>query len=264
MTPECRCSLREQNVLIAGAINDLTEKDSTMAKSTVDEIRERFDNDVERFSNLETGQSAAIDASISLELVAKAANAATPNAKRLLDIGCGAGNFSLRTLGEGSYQSVTLVDLSQPMLERAVERIQGSHDIEVASHQTDIRKLEFGREEFDVVFAGAVLHHLRTDEEWDATFRKIFDALRPGGSFWIFDMVVSENEAVHKLQEERYGRYLSELKDDEYRDHVFSYIEKEDTPKPLIYQLELLRKVGFSQVDVLHFNTRFAAFGGVK
>jgi len=235
-----------------------------MAKSTVDEIRERFDNDVERFSDLETGQSAAMDAPIALELVAKAANAATPDAKRLLDIGCGAGNFSLRTLGEGDYESATLVDLSGPMLERAIERIQDAHEIEIASHQKDIRKLDLGRETFDVVVAGAVLHHLRTDDEWDATFRKIFDALSPGGSFWIFDMVVSANEDVHKLQEERYGRYLSDLKDEEYRDHVFSYIEKEDTPKPLIYQLELLRAVGFSQVDVLHFNTRFAAFGAVK
>ncbi|MGI6419673.1 MAG: hypothetical protein ACOX1P_28900 [Thermoguttaceae bacterium] len=33
-----------------------------MEKSTVDEIRQRFDADVERFSNLETGQSATIDA----------------------------------------------------------------------------------------------------------------------------------------------------------------------------------------------------------
>ena len=31
-------------------------------KSTVEEIRQRFDKDVERFSNLETGQSATIDA----------------------------------------------------------------------------------------------------------------------------------------------------------------------------------------------------------
>jgi glycerol uptake facilitator-like aquaporin len=31
-------------------------------KSTVDEIRQRFDADVERFSNLDTGQSATVDA----------------------------------------------------------------------------------------------------------------------------------------------------------------------------------------------------------
>ncbi len=43
-------------------------------KSTVEEIRERFDHDVERFSNLETGQSATIDSPLMLEMVAEAAS----------------------------------------------------------------------------------------------------------------------------------------------------------------------------------------------
>ena len=30
------------------------------------------------------------------------------------------------------------------------------------------------------------------------------------------------------------------------------------------YQLDLLRRVGFVDVDVLRYNTCFAAFGGVK
>ena len=38
-------------------------------KSTVDEIRQRFDADVERFSNLETGQSATADAPLGMELI---------------------------------------------------------------------------------------------------------------------------------------------------------------------------------------------------
>jgi tRNA (cmo5U34)-methyltransferase len=45
---------------------------------------------------------------------------------------------------------------------------------------------------------------------------------------------------------------------------VFAYIEQEDTPKSLLYQLELLRTVGFEQVDVLHKNVCFAAFGAIK
>jgi len=49
-------------------------------KSTVDEIRERFDNDVERFSNLETGQAAAMDASLHMQLVAEAADYAEEQA----------------------------------------------------------------------------------------------------------------------------------------------------------------------------------------
>ncbi len=63
-----------------------------MLKSTPEEIRRRFDADVERFSNLETGQSATMDAPLSLELVARAAATVCPRAESLLDIGCGAGN----------------------------------------------------------------------------------------------------------------------------------------------------------------------------
>jgi tRNA (cmo5U34)-methyltransferase len=39
-------------------------------KSTTEEIRARFDRDVERFSRLETGQQATMDAPLVLELVA--------------------------------------------------------------------------------------------------------------------------------------------------------------------------------------------------
>lgn len=238
--------------------------DDMQHKSGVDEIRTRFDNDVERFSNLETGQSATIDATIALDLVARAAVATTPHAKRLLDIGCGAGNFSLRTLAEGNFDAVTLVDLSSNMLDRAVQRITEKHDIQIETQQIDIRELELPNQKFDIVVAGAVLHHLRHEEEWEQVFARIFQMVKPGGGFWIFDMVASSNPAVSKLQNERYGEYLTELRDAAYRDHVFTYIEKEDTPRPLTFQLELLSRVGFSAVDVLHFNTRFAAFGGYR
>ena len=63
---------------------------------------------------------------------------------------------------------------------------------------------------------------------------------------------------------QRYGRYLTDLKGEAYRQEVFGYIEREDTPRPLVYQLDLLREVGFARVEVLHKNVCFAAFGAVK
>ena len=65
-------------------------------KSTVAEIRERFDHDVERFSNLQTGQAATIDSPLAMELIAQAAVTTTPRARHLLDVGCGAGNYTLK------------------------------------------------------------------------------------------------------------------------------------------------------------------------
>src|SRR3954469_17142460 len=67
-------------------------------KSTVEEIRRRFDADVERFSNLETGQSATVDAPLAMGLVAEAAAATTPHARHVLDVGCVAGNYTLKLL----------------------------------------------------------------------------------------------------------------------------------------------------------------------
>jgi tRNA (cmo5U34)-methyltransferase len=233
-------------------------------KSTVDEIRQRFDADVERFSNLDTGQSATVDAPLAMALVAQAAAAATPHARHVLDVGCGAGNYTLKLLEQLPNLDVTLIDLSRPMLDRSTERVGRATTGSVQAVQGDIREIELPDRGFDIVLAAAVLHHLRTDTEWRAVFASFHRALRPGGSIWIFDLVESSIPAVQQLQWRRYGEYLTGLKDDAYRDHVFAYVEREDTARPLVFQLDLLREAGFAQVDVLHKNVCFAAFGAEK
>jgi tRNA (cmo5U34)-methyltransferase len=233
-------------------------------KSTVAEIRARFDADVERFSNLETGQSATVDAPLALALIAEAAAACTPAARHILDVGCGAGNYTLKLLQLLPNRDVTLVDLSQPMLTRAVERLTPVTTGNVTAIPGDIRDIELPPESFDVILAAAVLHHLRSEEEWRRVCAAFYRSLRRGGSVWIFDLVESSLPAVQKLMWRRYGEYLASFKDEAYRDHVFAYVEKEDTPWPLVFQLDQLREAGFGQVEVLHKNVCFAAFGAVK
>lgn len=233
-------------------------------KSTVDQIRRRFDADVERFSNLETGQSATLDAPLVLELITRAAAAVSPQASSVLDIGCGAGNYTLKLLQLLPNLDVTLVDLSRPMLERAVERIRPATRGTITTHQSDIRELELGEGQFDVMMAAAVFHHLREEAEWAAVFRKCFAALKPGGSLWISDLIQHSTPAVQSLMWSRYGDYLTGFKGETYREQVFGYIAEEDTPRPLMFQLDLLRQVGFGEVEILHKNSCFAAFGGIK
>jgi tRNA (cmo5U34)-methyltransferase len=112
--------------------------------------------------------------------------------------------------------------------------------------------------------AAAVFHHLREDAEWKAMFGKCCAALKPGGSLWISDLIAHDNPVVQAVLWQRYGEYLTQLKGEAYRDQVFGYIEHEDTPRPLLYQLHLLKQVGFRSVEVLHKNAMFAAFGGIK
>ncbi|NGM60406.1 class I SAM-dependent methyltransferase [Sphingobacterium sp. SGG-5] len=235
-------------------------------KSTLKEIQERFDNDVERFSNLETGQQTTLDASFNMQLIAEGIAALHPAGAAVLDIGCGAGNYDVKLLEHIKPLDITLVDLSKPMLDRAKERVDavnvgGTSRI----FQGDFRSVDLPEQSFDVIISTAVLHHLRDDIDWRTAFAKFYSLLKPGGSFWIFDLV---EQATASLQEliytERYGQYLTSLKDEAYRDHVFAYIEKEDSPRSLMFQLDLLRETGFRDVDVLHKNLCFASFVAFK
>lgn len=233
-------------------------------KSTVDQIRQRFDNDVERFSNLDTGQSATIDAPLVLDLITAVAAATNPAATHVLDIGCGAGNYTLKLLERLPDVDVTLIDLSKPMLDRALQRIGAVTRNNITALQGDIRSLSLPNQRYEIILAAAVFHHLRSDAEWEAVFSKCYTALKPGGSLWISDLIAHDDPAVQAVMWQRYGEYLTQLKGEAYRDQVFGYIEQEDTPRPLLYQLHLLKQVGFRTVEVLHKHTMFAAFGAVK
>ena len=145
-----------------------------LEKSSVEEIRDRFDRDVERFSNLETGQTATVDAALALDLVARSAAATTPAARAMLDIGCGAGNFTLKVLERLPNLDCTLIDLSPNMLARAKCRVSTATAGLVSTIQLDIRLVELLPNSVDVVVAAAVLHHLRDENEWRETFRKSF------------------------------------------------------------------------------------------
>ncbi|MGO1245003.1 class I SAM-dependent methyltransferase [Sphingobacterium sp. JB170] len=234
-------------------------------KSTVKEIQERFDADVERFSNLYLGQQSTIDSVLNMELIAEGITRTYPKKIKLLDIGCGAGNYTIKLLTKKKDVAVDLLDLSEPMLARAVQRINSHGPTAVKAYHGDFRTVNLPGESYDVIIATSVLHHLREDADWSENFSKIFRLLADGGSLWVFDLVKQNSDELQDLiYSELYGQYLAGLDGEQYREKVFSYIEKEDTPRPLIEQLDLLRRVGFKSVDILHKNLSFASFVAYK
>lgn len=233
-------------------------------KSTLEEIRHRFDHDVDRFSKLETGQQATVDAPLVLELVAKAGAHHLRPGDTILDLGCGAGNFTLRVLQEVPGLHCRLVDLSQPMLDRAAQRVLQGGSASVVTAQSDLRALALEDHSVDTILAGAVLHHLRDDDDWTATFHKFARWLKPGGRLYVADLCTFDEPGLQEIMWQRYGDYLAALGGDDYREKVFAYIDKEDSPRSLPYQLDLLKAAGFSSYDVLHRVSVFACYVGVK
>lgn len=236
----------------------------TAEKSSVEEIRQRFDAEVDVYSNLETGQVATVDAVLSLKLVAEAAAVTTPHAKELLDVGCGGGNYTLKLLQRLPNLNVTLVDLSQQMLDCAVNRIRPQTSGTVTAIHSDMRELRLGEQRFDVIVAAATLHHLRMENEWRSVYQKFHAALKPNGSIWIFDLIESPLPQIQAIHWRRYGEYLTSVGGEAYRDELFARIIREDTPRSIVFQLDLLREVGFREVEILHKHSCYAAFGAVK
>jgi tRNA (cmo5U34)-methyltransferase len=181
-----------------------------------------------------------------------------------LDIGCGAGNYTLMMLSKINNLNCTLVDLSKPMLDKAFERVSIQTTNPVFCLQGDIREVELLENHYDIILAGAVLHHLRDDQDWETTFHKIYRLLKPGGCFMISDLITQDTEEITAYTWERYGDFLEGLGGKDYRQKVLDYVAKEDSPRSMNYQLDLMKKVGFNQVEILHKNMCFGAFGGIK
>ena len=91
--------------------------------------------------------------------------------EQVLDVGCGPGNITALAAGIGAR--VVGADASEEMLE-AARRAHPEIRFEVANAEA----LAFGDEEFNVVLANLLLHHLGRPERAAAEFHRV---LAPGG-----------------------------------------------------------------------------------
>lgn len=233
-------------------------------KSSPEAIRRNFDQQVDRFSNIETGQTTAIDSLLCMELVSRSALLLNPNAKNVMDLGCGGGNYAVKVTSLLPDVDCTLVDISANMLERALERVGEIVSGKVTALHGDYRELDLGENQYDVITAGTTLHHLRGDEEWELVFNKVYKALKSGGTFWINDIVIGETDEITQMM---LDGWIGEMSKHHNQDEIEMYLnryETEDTPRTLSYQLDLMKQTGFKETFVLHKHFNFAAFGARK
>lgn len=73
-------------------------------------------------------------------------------------------------------KKVTCINISQAELDKGVEVAEGL-PFEIDFHLMDANELTFKDEEFDVVYGGAILHHLDIEK----TLNHVYRVLKPGG-----------------------------------------------------------------------------------
>lgn len=100
--------------------------------------------------------------------------------KRLLDLGCGAGENSVYFAKKGAL--CTAADYSQGMVEVAL-KLAEINGVKIEGCTVNAMALDFPDNSFDIVYASNLLHHLPEPEK---AIREMHRVLKPGGKacFW--------------------------------------------------------------------------------
>lgn len=209
-------------------------------------------------------------------IMLRVVQAAQPELKTFLDLGCGDGVLAQALLTHYPRAQAVLLDFSEPMIAAAQRRLKQSHPqsvflIQDYGEPTWIKALEpFGA--FDAIVSGFSIHH-QPDSRKQELYREIYQALKPGGVFINIEHVAPASAWVENLF------------DDLFIDSQAAYYEAQGTMKardavaqeyharphkdanilaPLEIQCLWLRSIGFEHVDCYLKIFELAVFGGVR
>jgi ubiquinone/menaquinone biosynthesis C-methylase UbiE len=109
--------------------------------------------------------------------------------KKILELGCGAGEASVYLAKKGAI--VTATDLSQGMLDVTM-RLAAIHGTQLSTVKTPAAPLPFPDNSFDIIYAANLLHHV----DLEVTLYEARRVLKPGGIFCSWDPL-AHNPAIN-------------------------------------------------------------------
>ncbi len=180
---------------------------------------------------------------------------------KVLDLGAGTGLYSGMVQAIFPNAEFTLLDLATEMLEKAktrFNRMGKSPKILIGDYvETDFV------DSYDLIISALSIHHLSHAEK-EHLYRRIYQALKPGGVFVNADQVLGKTPELEK----RYRQHwLDSVRILGISDEELSAAKKRmeyDHMATLDAQLSWLEAAGFCDVDCWYKNFSFAVFGGQR
>lgn len=159
-------------------------------------------------------------------------------AKRILDVGSGDGRM-IKLIKENfqdkSDIEFTAMDISPTMLEALANNFRNDSSVKIVKHDLDKPLPDLGY--FDTVVSSFAIHHLRHKRKYEL-YEEIYESLNPMGVFCNLEHVASVSARHHMKFFELMGEPLSRE-------------EKSDKTLSVERQLQMLRDIGFIEVDCL-------------
>ncbi|MEG3899258.1 MULTISPECIES: class I SAM-dependent methyltransferase [unclassified Microcoleus] len=193
---------------------------------------------------------------------------------RILELGCGTGELSLKVLQRYPSVEIIAVDYSPRMLDFARAKIESAG---YAARWTGI-EMDFGEwannpnlsslgDKFDACISSLAIHHLE-DEMKLKLFRRIRESLNAGGCFWNADPTLAESAAMKDIYQRReedwalsQGETLAQIRANVGTSVSYGY-SNPDRLATLSAHLEMLASSGFETVAVPWKYYGMAVFGG--
>lgn len=167
---------------------------------------------------------------------------------KLLDLGCGTGLELDEIFRVNPSVQVTGIDLAEKMLEKLKQK-HSDRENQLKLIITDYFKYEFGKEVFDVALTAQTLHHFSYEEK-TALYKKIRESLKPSGFYVEADYIAptQEIEDFHFTEKKRI------YTEQGLKEGLYHY----DTPCTVENQVRLLKKAGFSNIEIVWQKENFA------
>jgi len=175
---------------------------------------------------------------------------------RVLELGCGTGNLSLRLAANLPKAALTLVDASAEMIALTRSRLGHARVPATARDEfitTRFEDLTLPAGSFDLVVSSISLHHV---EDKGALYESIHAMLRPRGRFCFADQIRGEPESNHELNWRRWLDFCAEPGHCS-REEIASLLDHaaaHDHYTTLSNHFALLSRTGFSEIDCIWRN----------
>lgn len=198
------------------------------------------------------------------EMLTALINAIPDNKKnpKILDLGCGTGNITQKALMRFPDAEVTCLDLSENMIEIAKDKLSDFEKIEYIVGDFTQMQIET---KYDVILSSLALHHIPNDEEKEAMYKDIYEALEKDGVFYNADVIKANSIYNEELNNKIAIQEMKEngVTDEEITEHKGKR-DANDVPTTLINHIKMLENVGFVEIDVIWKHYSNAVYGGTK
>ncbi len=178
----------------------------------------------------------------------------------ILDLGAGTGLVTALIFNVFPKAVVSLLDVSEKMLAKAKQRFAGKDNVQFYIMDYNISLLP---EKYNLIVSAMSIHHLEHSDK-KRLFKKIYEALSPGGHFIHAELAKGATENIEKIYQEQWRKHLegTDLSKDEI-DVIYERMSY-DIPAPLDMQLGWMCDAGFIHVDCFYKYYNFVVYAGRK